>query len=351
MPFCRHRCDYCAFATWTDRDAVAGRYLEACRAHAAALAPGLPPVTSAFVGGGTPSRVDPHALLAVLAELPLADDAEVTVECNPEDLDEARARTYSAGGVTRVSIGVQSTVAHVLAALGRVHPAEAVAPAVAAARAAGLDVSLDLIHGAAGETLDDWRTTVVDAIALAPDHVSAYALTVEPGTPLWDDATRHPVDDDQADKDAVAADLLEAAGYDWYEISSWARPGKECRHNLLYWSMGEYVALGCAAHGHRDGTRYWHGRTPERYLAAIEAGADPVAGSEHLDPDARALEGLQLAVRTRAGVPTAALAAADREALAGLVVADGDRVVLTRRGRMLANEVALRLVVPSPERA
>lgn len=348
MPFCRHRCDYCAFATWTDRDALAGRYLEACRRHAAALAPGLPPVTSAFVGGGTPSRVDPDALLAVLAELPLVDGAEVTVECNPEDLDDALAATYAAGGVTRASLGVQSTVPHVLAALGRRHPAEAVAPAVAAARRAGLAVSLDLIHGAAGETIDDWRRTVTDVVALDPDHVSAYALTVEAGTPLWDDVARHPSDDDQADKDEVAADLLEAAGYEWYEISSWARPGHRCRHNLLYWSMGDYVALGCAAHGHRDGVRYWHGRTPERYLAAIEGGTDPVAGSERLGPDARALEALQLSLRTRAGVPVAALPAGDREALAGIVEQVGDRLVLTRRGRLLANEVAVRLVAPQP---
>ncbi len=346
MPFCRHRCDYCAFATWTDRDQLAGRYLDACRRHAAALAPDLPPVTSVFVGGGTPSRVDPEALLAVLAELPQAGGAEVTVECNPEDLDPALADTLAAGGVTRASVGVQSTVAHVLAALGRVHPAEAVAPAVAAARGAGLQVNLDLIYGAAGESMADWRTTVETVLTLDPDHVSAYALTVEPGTPLADDPTRHPVDDDQADKYAVASDLLTAAGYEWYEISNWARPGRRCRHNLLYWSMGEYVGLGCAAHGHRDGVRYWHGRTPERYMRAIEEDGDPVAGTEALAPDARVLEGLQLSLRTRAGVPAAALTPDDRDELGPLLDEVGDRLVLSPRGRLLANEVALRLVAP-----
>jgi oxygen-independent coproporphyrinogen-3 oxidase len=304
-------------------------------------------VTSAFVGGGTPSRLAPELVLAVLAELPVGPGAEVTVECNPEDVTPALAEAYAAGGVTRVSIGVQSFVGRVLSALGRVHPAEAVAPAVAAARAAGLDVNLDLIYGAAGETRDDWRATVAAAVDLAPDHVSAYALTVEAGTALWHDAARHPDDDDQADKYDDASSLLEAAGYRWYEISNWARPGHHCRHNLLYWSMGEYVALGCAAHGHRDGVRYWHGRTPERYLAAIEEGRSPVAGSERLDPAARALEALQLAVRTRDGVPAAALAPADHDALAGLVALDGDRVVLTRAGRLLANEVATRLRVPA----
>ncbi|HEX7132342.1 MAG TPA: radical SAM family heme chaperone HemW [Iamia sp.] len=345
MPFCRHHCDYCAFATWTDRDHLIERYMQACRTHAARLT--LDPVTTVFVGGGTPSRVAPDLLLAVLDELPIVAGAEVTVECNPEDLDDERATAYAAGGVSRISLGVQSMVPHVLAALGRQHPREAVAPAVAAARRAGLDVSLDLIYGGAGETVADWATTVEGAIALEPDHVSAYALTVEAGTPLARDASRHPDDDDQADKYDVAATRLEAAGFEWYEISNWARPGHRCRHNLLYWSMGEYVALGCAAHGHRDGIRYWNPRTPERYIKAVEDGRDPVAGSEQLDPDQRALEGLQLSLRTGAGVPVAALAPDDREVLGDLVHADGDRLVLTRAGRLLANEVLARLRVPA----
>lgn len=346
MPFCRHRCDYCAFATWTDRDELADRYLEACRRHAAALAPGLPTVTSVFVGGGTPSRVDPSAVLAIIDELPLSSTAEVTIECNPEDLDATRARIYAEGGVTRVSVGVQSTVPHVLSALGRIHPVDAVAPAVAAAQGAGLEVNVDLIYGARGESTADWRTSVEAALALDPDHLSAYALTVEPGTPLWDDTDRHPSDDDQADKYALVTDLAGAAGYGWYEISNWARPGRRCRHNVLYWSMGEYVALGCAAHGHRAGVRYWHGRTPERYLAAITEGTDPVAGSERLASDARALEALQLSLRTVAGIPAGALAPADRDRLAPLLREVGDRLVLSTRGRLLANEVALHLVVP-----
>ncbi len=347
MPFCRHRCDYCAFATWTDRDHLVERYMAACRTHAARLAPGLPPVTSIFVGGGTPSRVAPDLLLAVLAELPVADGAEVTVECNPEDLTEALAAAYAAGGVTRISVGVQSMVPHVLASLGREHPRSAVAPAVTAARSAGLDVNVDLIYGGAGESVADWRTTVEGAVALDPDHVSAYALTVEAGTPLAKDTARHPDDDDQAEKYEVASALLEAAGYEWYEISNWARPGHRCRHNLLYWSMGEYLALGCAAHGHRDGTRYWNPPRIESYIDAVEAGRDPVLGSEHLDGDERALEAMQLSLRTGAGVPAAALSPDDRAALEGIVVEDGDHLVLTREGRLLANEVSVRLRVPA----
>lgn len=347
MPFCRHHCDYCAFATWTDKDHLVERYMAACRTHAARLAPGLAPVETVFVGGGTPSRVAPDLLLAVLAELPVVAGAEVTVECNPEDLTPERAEAYAAGGVTRVSLGVQSLVPHVLTSLGRQHPREAVAPAVAAARGAGLAVNLDVIYGGAGESVADWTTTIEGVIALEPDHVSAYALTVEAGTPLARDTARHPDDDDQADKYDVAADRLEAAGFEWYEISNWARPGQRCRHNLLYWTMGEYVALGCAAHGHRAGTRYWNPRTPERYIAAVEEGRDPVAGSEQLEPDQRILEGLQLSLRTGAGVPVDALAADDRAVLGDLVRTDGDRLVLTRAGRLLANEVLARLRVPA----
>ena len=343
VPFCRHRCDYCAFATWTDRLALADRYLAACRTQIEREAAGAPPVTSVFVGGGTPTLVDAGALCDVLAAIPLAPGAEVTVECNPDDLDEAKARTYAAGGVTRLSIGVQSLVPSVLAALGREHEPANVARAVAAARAAGLDVNVDLVYGAAGETLEQWAATVDGAIALGPDHVSAYALTVEPGTPLAADPARHPDDDTQADEYQLATDRLGAAGYEWYEISNWARPGHECRHNLLYWTGGEYLAIGCAAHGHRAGRRFWNLRTPERYVAAIEEGRSPEAAGEELDADGRRVEGLQLAIRTRDGVPAAEVPDEVVVELEGLVERAGDRVVLTREGRLLANEVAIRL--------
>jgi oxygen-independent coproporphyrinogen-3 oxidase len=209
-------------------------------------------------------------------------------------------------------------------------------------REAGIPtLNLDLIYGSSVESLDDWRRTLDGALELDPPHVSAYALTVEPGTALADDPARHPDDDDQADKYLAAASALEAAGLGWYEISNWARPGHECRHNRLYWSMGEYQAFGCAGHSHRGGRRFWNVRTPERYIDAVTAGASPEAAGEHLDPDARRLEALQLAVRTRDGVPAGALPV---EELGDLVtVAGDDRAVLTVRGRLLANEVALRL--------
>jgi len=242
-----------------------------------------------------------------------------------------------------VSFGGQSTVPHVLAALGRAHRAGDLEKAVALARAAGFDaLNVDLIFGAAGETVEDWAMSLRDVIALDVPHVSAYALTVEPGTPLAADAGRYPDDDDQAAKYVIAEEALSAAGLANYEISNWARPGYECRHNLVYWAHGDYRGIGCAAHSHAAGRRWWNVRTPERYMAAIESGASPLAASEELDADTRRIEGLQLSLRTREGVPVAALPS-DDDALGTLVRREQDRLVLTVDGRLLANEVALRL--------
>ncbi|MDP1821332.1 MAG: radical SAM family heme chaperone HemW [Acidimicrobiales bacterium] len=349
VPFCSARCDYCSFATWTDRHHLVDAYLAACRADADRLvAAGLPEVTSVFVGGGTPTLVPGDGLVAVLDRVPRAAGCEVTVECNPDDVTPQLVDTYLSAGVNRLSFGVQSTSAHVLAALGRSHDRANVERCVEIARAAGLRTfNLDVIYGAAGESLDDWCRTLDDVIALDPPHVSAYALTVEGGTPLAADPTRHPDDDDQADKYLAATDRLGRVGLEWYEISNWARPGHECRHNLLYWTMGEYQGLGCAAHSHRDGRRFWNLRTPDRYIEAVTSAASVEAAGEKLPADERDLEALQLELRTLRGVPAEAL---DAEALAGLVEPapdDPTRVVLTVRGRLLANEVALRLRSPT----
>ena len=349
IPFCAARCDYCSFATWTDRHHLTDAYLAACRDDADRLvADGLPAVTSVFVGGGTPSLVGPDDLVAVLDRVPRAPGCEVTVECNPDDVTDALVDAYLAGGVNRISLGVQSTSAHVLAALGRSHDRANVERAVEIFRRAGLPTfNLDLIYGGAGESLDDWCRTLDDALGLDPPHVSAYALTVEAGTPLADDTARHPDDDDQADKYLAATERLGASGLEWYEISNWARPGHECRHNLLYWTMGEYQGLGCAAHSHRDGRRFWNLRTPDRYIDAVGTGASVEAADERLDEAGSSLEALQLLLRTRIGVPAEAL---DPDALPGLLTPapdDPTRLVLTVDGRLLANEVALRLRAPA----
>ena len=341
VPFCTHRCDYCAFATWTDRSHLVADYMACCRDQARALAPTMPPVTSVFFGGGTPNLVAPSMLAAVVAELPLASDAEMTVECNPDLVTPAGMRAYRDMGVNRISLGVQSMVPHVLAALGRQHEPAMVAASVEAVRDAGIGLlNLDLIFGSPAESVADLERTLAAAIALEPDHLSVYGLTPEPGTPVGDDPSRHPDDDDMADKYMIIDDVLERDGFEMYEISNWARPGAQCRHNLLYWQQGSYAGIGCAAHSHRDSRRFWSVRTPERYIAAIRAGASVEAGSESLDPDERRLEALQLALRTSAGVPAEAVP----DDVADLVMPAGDgRLRLTVRGRLLANEVALRL--------
>ncbi len=341
IPFCTRRCDYCAFATWDDRGDLLPAYLDGLRAEIATAAADLPACTSVFLGGGTPSLLSAEQMASVLGELPIAAEAEVTVECNPDTLSVDKLAGYRAAGVTRISLGVQSMVAHVLAALGREHDVANVERSVAAIGEVGFaSWNVDVIYGSVGESLDDWRHTLDAVLALDPPHVSAYGLTVEPGTALADDPARYPDDDLQADEYVAADERFSAAGLANYEVSNWAEPGHECRHNHLYWSQGEYRGFGCSAHSHVGGRRWWNVRTPERYLGLLGGGASVEAGSEALDTDARRIEGLQLALRTRAGVPAASL---PLDELEGLVEPHGTNVVLTRRGRLLANEVALRL--------
>jgi putative oxygen-independent coproporphyrinogen III oxidase len=354
IPFCATRCDYCDFATWTDRGHLIDEYVEACvtdlRRHAESGA--VPAATSVFFGGGTPSLIPAAGLARILAAIDLAPGAEVTVECNPDSAEPEQLAVYAAAGVNRLSFGVQSMEPHVLADLGRTHDPAGVERAVHAARAAGFEhINLDLIYGTPCESVDDWRASLDGALALDPDHVSAYALTVEPGTPLGQDIARGgrraPDDDDQAEKYEIADDVLHAAGFDWYEISNWARPGAHCRHNLLYWEQGDYLAIGAAAHGHSDGRRWWNLRTPERYIAAINANGSPEAGAELLDGPTRAEEALYLAIRTRAGalIPRGAEQQVDELVADGLVESSDGRMRLTRRGRLLASEVTTRLLL------
>lgn len=342
IPFCAKRCDYCAFATWTDRGHLVDEYLNALRTEIARA--DMPAATSIFVGGGTPTLVPPAGLAEVIAAVPVHAGAEITVECNPDDVTVAMLREYRSAGVNRVSIGVQSMVGHVLDSLGRTHVPSNVQRAVEAVQEAAMPTfNLDLIYGAAGESLDDWKATVDAALELAPPHISAYALTIEAGTPLAAEPDRHPDDDDLADKYEAADDALAGAGLTNYEVSNWAKPGHECRHNILYWQQGDYLGFGCAAHSHRGGRRFWNVRTPERYIALAAQQASTEASGEVLDSEARRIEGLQLALRMRDGVPADALSAHDVAELDGLVVTDGQRVRLTRNGRLLANEVSLRL--------
>ncbi len=346
VPFCSHRCDYCAFATWTDRDHLMVSHTDASIAHLIRTkeAGELPEASSVFFGGGTPSRLPGEELARILAAIPRTADAEVTVECNPDTVSAELFATYRAAGVTRISFGVQSMVTSVLATLGRRHNPENVRVGVELARGAGFNsFNLDLIYGGARESIADWTSTIQQVIELNPPHVSAYGLTVEAGTPLAEDATRWPDDDDQADKYLIAEEHFRAAGLLNYEISNWARPGFECRHNWLYWMQGDYLGVGCAAHSHRQGRRFWNLRTPDRYVDAAQQGVSFEAAGETLVGEAREIERLQLLLRTRLGVPVESLSASDRDELAELLVVSGGRVSLNASGRLLANEVALRL--------
>jgi oxygen-independent coproporphyrinogen-3 oxidase len=355
IPFCATRCDYCAFATWTDRDHLVDAYVDACVTDVARRrATGeLADATTVYFGGGTPSLLDAGQLMRILDAVPRAPDVEVTVECNPDSIDADKLRTYRHHGVTRVSLGVQSTQPHVLAALGRTHDRANVTRAVDAVRAAGIpSFNLDVIAGTAGESAADFDATLTDVLALDPPHVSVYGLMVEPGTPLERRIAAGelaaPDPDVQADRYLRADAALTEVGLEWYEVSNWARPGHECRHNLGYWTGQDCVAIGAAAHGHTDGVRWWNVPKPERYLERVAGGESPVAGEERLDPATVASERFGLALRTRAGAPvptgtdpTVLAELAD----AGMVKVSDGRIVLTPTGRLLATEVTLRLEV------
>ena len=360
IPYCISRCPYCDFNTYVGIEDTAPAYVDALLSEARAWAERAAGRTagSIFVGGGTPSLLEPELMTQLLdglrATFDVAPGAEITIEANPETVDVERLSGFHAADVDRVSFGAQSFVPHVLATLGRAHTAGRTEQAVAQARAAGFDnLNLDLIYGTPGESLDDWRTSVDRAIALDPEHLSAYALTIEDGTQFGADVASgrmpSPDDDDMAEKYELALDLLHAAGYEHYETSNWAKPGRACRHNLVYWTQGEYAGLGAGAHGHLDAARVWNEKAPRTY---IERAPDARAGEERLDPAARAAERLQLRLRLIAGVDIEEISAiADRDLSVevdalerdGLVRLDGARLAPTRRGLLLGSEIALRL--------
>lgn len=372
VPFCTVRCGYCDFNTYTATElgpvggakgASVATYVDAAIAELDLAVRSVGddrPVSTVFVGGGTPTLLPPQDLVrflhAVRERWGLADDVEVTTEANPDSVTEESLRGLADGGFTRVSIGMQSSVPQVLATLDRTHDPANVSRAVAAARAAGLAVSLDLIYGTPGESLQQWRTSLETAVGLAPDHLSAYALTVEDGTRMAARVRRGelpmPTGDDEADKYELADELLADAGYDWYEISNWARtPADRCRHNIAYWRSHDWWGVGPGAHGHVDGVRWWNLKHPATWAKALAEG-DPAAEREELTPEQRSDEEVLLGVRLRGGLPTDRLTPQGRRAVAGLV-ADGlvegreavrGSVVLTRRGRLLADTVVHHLV-------
>jgi oxygen-independent coproporphyrinogen-3 oxidase len=372
VPFCRVRCGYCDFNTYTIGElggADAGpaspeSYVAAAVAEvdlaARVLGPDAPSVDTIFFGGGTPTLLAVEQLGGVLgairARFSVAPDAEVSLEANPDSVDLERLEGLVAVGFNRISFGVQSFVPQVLATLDRTHDPAGVPGAVAAARRAGFaSVSLDLIYGTPGESLDDWRTTLETALSLEPDHVSAYSLIVEEGTALARRVRRGelpmPDEDDLADKYELADRLFAAAGLEWYEVSNWARSvDHRCRHNLHYWRGANWWGIGPGAHSHVGGVRWWNVKHPSAYTGRLSEGVSPGFAREVLDARQVEVERVILQTRLAEGLDLRELPGADVRVLGelvndGLVTLEADRrMILTERGRLLADAVVRALV-------
>ena len=364
VPFCRTRCHYCDFVTYTGMEGLRRPYaaalLEEAAMAAAALGPEPPLVTSVFVGGGTPTLLPAEDLARLLARLrellPFADGAEVTVEANPETVEPAMAEGLAGAGVTRVSMGAQSFDDRVLAGLGRAHDAARVAAAVATLRAAGVPaLNLDLIYGGPGEDAGSWSATLGTALALGPEHLSAYALTIEPATKFGrlvaTGRMAEPGEDDLADRYEAACSALAAAGYHHYEVSNWARATHASLHNLTYWRRGRYLGLGAGAHEFDGATRRWNVDGVPAYLAAVGEGRRPTAGEERLDGEQARFEALALRLRTVDGLDPGEARSlgldpggsqATELRLAGLI-GPGPGLRLTGKGMFLHGEVVARL--------
>jgi oxygen-independent coproporphyrinogen-3 oxidase len=371
VPFCTVRCGYCDFNTYTAtelRGASQADYASTALSEIDFAAgvlerAGLPerPAQTVFFGGGTPTLLPARDLVRMLdgvrSRFGIADGAEITTEANPDSVDAEYLAELASAGFTRVSFGMQSAVPRVLATLDRTHDPERIPVVVAAAREAGLQVSLDLIYGTPGETIDDWRRSLEAVTAQRPDHVSAYALIVEQGTRLArrirSGQLAAPSDDLQADMYELADDLLGRAGYSWYEVSNWAAaPENRSRHNLSYWRGSDWWGVGPGAHSHVGGVRWWNVKHPAAYAGLIADDASPAHGRETLDDSTRLVERVLLETRIAEGLAIDALEADGRTAVAGLI-ADGlvngeaalrGRVVLSLRGRLLADAVVRRLV-------
>ncbi len=359
VPFCSVRCGYCDFNTYTADElgegATRASYADSAIAEIrrAAAQTGPRTVETVFVGGGTPTQLAAADLVRILRAIDeawgLAPDVEVTTEANPDSVDPAMLATLRAGGFNRISFGVQSAVSHVLQMLDRTHDPLRVPEAVRWAREAGFEqVSVDLIYGSPGESMDDWRRTVEHAISLEPDHVSAYALIVEDGTAFARKVSRGevvmPDDDETADKYLLADEMLEAAGLGWYELSNWARDeAAQCRHNVLYWTGGEWFGIGPGAHSYVGGRRWWNVKHPAAYAQRLAAGQSPEADGEVIDADAARMEDVMLRTRLRTGLDPAGLPAHDHLIEQGLLEPVATKLVLTKKGRLLADHVVREL--------
>lgn len=357
LPFCPYLCPYCDFAKWPLRSSMAIRYLDALYAEIAREQPA--PAATIYLGGGTPNAYGAETIARLLARLEhrFPGAQEISIELNPELVRDDDFVRYRAAGITRVSIGVQSFEPSEIRTLGRKHTIAQIERVVARAREAGLQsLSLDLIFAVPGQTPASWRRTLRAAVALEPDHISVYGLTVEEGTPYaaWHAREPHAFFDDarEAELYAMAIEQLQSAGYEQYEISNFARLGHRCAHNCNYWANGEYVGLGVGAASYRGGVRSVHTRSLQTYMAAAVDGQPIPAEAERLEGRRRTGEAIMLALRTAQGVSLRAFKerygidvmtdyapVVARFANTGLLERVGDNVRLTPRGRFLANDV------------
>lgn len=372
VPFCAVRCGYCDFNTYTATELGGGgsqaeypanaiREMDLTLAEDRAAGYEYEQVATVFFGGGTPTLLPADDLVSMLDHLrrliPLADGAEITTEANPDSVTRASLSRLAAGGITRVSFGMQSAVPSVLRTLDRTHDPEKVPQAVAWAREAGLDVSLDLIYGTPGETLADVETSVKAALACGVDHMSAYSLIIEGNTAMARQLRRgeleQPDPDDMADKYELVDDLARADGLSWYEVSNWARtPAQRSRHNLAYWKGTDWWGIGPGAHRHRDGLRSWNVKHPSRYARMLAAGEMPLADSEQVAGEDRVVERIMLELRIADGLAVDVVPEHRRPMLAvhrdrGHLEPEAlqaGRAVLTRQGRLLADAVIRDLV-------
>jgi oxygen-independent coproporphyrinogen-3 oxidase len=369
VPFCATRCGYCDFNTYTaselpgvSQSSYVDVALAELRLATDVLGPKVPAVRTVFVGGGTPSLLPAEQLGLLIREIDdrfgLAPDVEITTEANPESVTRAYFERLRDAGFTRISLGMQSAVEPVLKVLDRQHTPGRAVEAVKEARAAGFEhVNLDLIYGAPGESEADWQRSLEVATAAGPDHISAYALVVEPGTRMARQVARGelstPDDDILADRYAQADQALSAAGFRWYEVSNWSRTDAgRCQHNLLYWNSGDWWGVGPGAHSHIGGVRWWNVKHPSAYAKRLHSGETPAQAREVLSPEQRRVERVLLRIRLAEGlalqeIPASRRPEADRMRTYGLLdrdAYDDGRAVLTLRGRLLADAVVRDLV-------
>lgn len=374
IPFCRVRCGYCDFNTYTStelRGVTQNSFLtnlatEIGQSTQVIERAGLPvrKFSSVFFGGGTPTQLEAAQLADVLSLLTdnfgLTSGAEVTTEANPDNVDERYLATLGDAGFTRVSIGMQSAVDSVLKTLDRTHNPDNVAKAVAAAKSAGLQTSVDLIYGTPGESVEDWRKSVTAALELQVDHISAYSLIVEPGTKLAQQIKNgkvaEPDEDEQAEKYEIADELFSAAGFKWYEVSNWSKSVEtRSAHNLAYWRSNDWWGYGPGAHSHVGGTRWWNVKHPASYAEKLSAGHSPAMAREVLNDETRLTERILLEIRIADGLPISVIKQLNPDAakyISGFI-ADGlidpkaalrGDVLLTLRGRLLADSLVRDLI-------